>query len=86
MWRDIGMETTKGINPGAFQYIVEYTAPGSTEWKMLVDASKNDRDLCVDYRTFEKVIARKVRLTILGSPDGIEPGVANFTVFGKCAH
>jgi len=86
MWRDIGMETAKGINPGAFQYTVEYTEPGSKEWKMLVDASKNDRDLCVDYRTFEKVTAQKVRLTILGSPEGIEPGVANFTVFGKCAH
>ena len=86
MWRDIGMESTKGINPGAFQYVVEYTEPGSDEWKMLIDASENKKDLSVDYRTFETVIAGKVRFKIVGSPEGIEPGVANFTVFGKCAH
>jgi len=86
MWRDIGMESTKGINPGAFRYVVEYSEPGSDEWKIIVDASENERDLSVDYRSFEMVTAGKVRLRILGAPKGIEPGVANFTVFGKCAH
>ena len=86
IWRDIGMETLKGINPGAFQYKVEYTSPDSDEWKCLVDASENKIDYCVDYRTFPTVTARKVKLTVLGAPRGITPGVISFTVFGKCAH
>lgn len=86
MWRDIGMETLDGIMPGAFQYVVEYTEPDSEEWKMLIDASKNEKDYCVDYRTFETVTARRVRLTVLGAPKDITPGVISFTVFGKCAH
>ena len=86
IWRDIGMETLDGINPGAFQYTVEYAKPDSDEWTMLVDASDNQRDLCIDYRTFEKVTAQKVRLSVIGCPEGIQPGVVSFTVFGKCAH
>ena len=86
IWRDVGMETLDGIMPGAFQYKVEYTEPDSEEWKMLIDASENERDYCVDYRTFETVTAQKVRLTVLGAPEGITPAVISFTVFGKCAH
>lgn len=86
IWRDVGMETLDGINPGAFRYVVEYAEPDSDEWKMLIDASQNAIDICEDYRQFERVTAARVRLRILGSPEGIEPGVLSFTVFGKCAH
>ena len=84
IWRDVGMETLEGIDPGPFQYVVEYLAPGQGDtWKMLVDASANDRDLCVDYRQFTPVIATDLRLRILGSPRGIQPGLVRFTAFGK---
>jgi len=84
IWRDVGMETLKGIMPGPFQYVVEYLAPGDQEnWHMLVDASQNDKDLCIDYRTFEPVAATDLRLRILGSPEGIEPALVSFTAFGK---
>ena len=53
---------------------------------MLVDASENTRDLCVDYRQFDTVTTKMVRLRVLGAPEGIEPGVVSLTVFGKCAH
>ena len=86
IWRDIGMETLEGIYPGAFQYVVEYEDMETGEWKMLIDASENTRDLCVDYRQFDMVTTKKVRLRVLGAPKGIEPGVVSFTVFGKCAH
>ncbi|MBR5543233.1 MAG: family 43 glycosylhydrolase [Oscillospiraceae bacterium] len=86
IWRDIEMETLDGINPGPFKYVAEYKAPDSDEWKAFVDASDNECDLCVDYRQFEKVTARYVRLRIVGAPEGITPGVCSFTVFGKCAH
>ena len=84
VWRDVGMETLDGIDPGPFQYVVEYLAPGNKEeWKMLVDASENQRDLCIDYRQFAPVKASDLRLRILGSPPGIQPGLVSFTAFGR---
>jgi hypothetical protein len=78
------METLDGIDPGPFQYVVEYLAPGNKEeWKMLVDASENQRDLCIDYRQFAPVKASDLRLRILGSPPGIQPGLVSFTAFGR---
>ena len=85
IWRDINMETLDGIMPGPFQYIVEYAQDAAmNNWEMLLDASNNGKDLCVDYREFETVHAYAVRLKITGMPKGIEPGVVNFTVFGNC--
>jgi hypothetical protein len=83
VWRDIGMETLDGIDPGPFKYVVEYQAPEVGEWLTLIDASENERDLCVDYRETETVKARKLRLRILGAPRGIQAAVSNFTAFGK---
>ena len=87
IWRDINMEVLDGIMPGPFQYLVEYTGdPEAREWKVLVNASGNQKDLCIDYRQFEPVEAYSVRLRITGSPENIEPGVVSFTVFGRCVH
>ncbi len=84
LWRDIGMETLDGINPGPFQYVIEYrTANDASAWHPLVDASDNRRDLVVDYRTFAPVKADALRLRILGAPEGITPGLVSFTAFGK---
>jgi hypothetical protein len=85
LWRDIGMDCPAGILPGAFQYVVEYaTAQAPEQWHMLVDASENDTDYCCDYRQFETVQATRVRLRILGAPEGITPGLVSLTVFGLC--
>lgn len=87
IWRDIGMETLDGIYPGPIQYVVEYATDGKMEnWEMLVDASKNDLDLCVDYRQFAPVHAHGIRLRILGAPKGIQPGLVSLTAFGKTVH
>ena len=76
IWRDIGMETMEGIYPGAFQYVVEYApTPALDTWEMLIDASENTRDLCVDYREVAPVKAYGIRLRILGAPKGITPGI-----------
>ena len=83
IWRDIGMETMEGIYPGAFQYVVEYApTPALDAWEMLIDASENTRDLCIDYRETECVKAYGIRLRILGAPKGITPGVVSLTAFG----
>ncbi len=85
VWRDIGMDTLEGINPGPFKYVVEY-APNSdlNEWKILIDKSQNTEDLCVDYIETAPVKAFNIRLRITGTPKGITPGVTDYTVFGKC--
>ena len=85
IWRDIGMETLDGILPGPFRYIVEYASSPNGNWDLLIDASDNQTDLCIDYRQFPVVKAYSVRLRICGAPEGIEPGLVSFTVFGKSA-
>ena len=83
IWRDIGMETTQGVDPGPFRYVVEYAPnPALETWEMLIDASKNTEELCVDYRETEPVQAYGVRLRILGAPEGITPGLVSLTAFG----
>jgi hypothetical protein len=86
IWRDIGMETAEGIDPGPFRYVVE-TAPdaGMQTWETLIDASENTRDLPIDYRETEPVRAYGLRLRILGAPEGITPGVVSLTAFGDAA-
>ena len=84
LWRDIGMDTQNGIFPGPFRYVVEYADTAKLDsWKTLVDASENTDDLCVDYRQFEPVVGYAIRLRILGAPQGITPGLASITAFGK---
>lgn len=53
------------------------------EWKILVDASENDKDLSVDYRTFETCRTAKIRLRIQVAPKGIQPGLVSITAFEK---
>ncbi len=87
IWRDIGMETLDGIFPGAFRYVLEYATDKDLScWETLVDASENDKDLCIDYRQFDAVSAYGIRLRIVGAPEGITPGLVSLTAFGNCIH
>lgn len=83
MWKDVGLDYGQGIFPGPYRYVVE-SCPTlwGEHWTTLVDASKNDVDLSVDYRTFETILSAKVRIRILGTVPGVTPGILNFTVFG----
>lgn len=84
IWRDIGLDTRRGANPGPFRYRVEVeTAPKT--WQVVLDRSKSQEDLLIDYRECAPVKGSSARLVIVGAPKGITPGVAEFTVFGdKC--
>ena len=85
LWRDIGMDCANGIDPGPFRYVVEYISHRKQEdWQILVDASENTEDLCVDYRQFEPATVYAIRLRILGAPKGITPGLTSLTAFGHC--
>jgi len=81
VWHDVGLDTTSGKNPGPFRYRIEAeTAPGV--WTTLIDRSTSTEDFLVDYRECAPVSASRARLVILGHPPGIQPAVAEFTLFG----
>ena len=81
IWRDLGLDTTKGVLPGPFRYRVEAeTAPGV--WATIIDRSQSAEDLLIDYRECAPTAALRARLVITGHPPGVQPGVAEFTVFG----
>jgi hypothetical protein len=83
IWRDIGMNTLKGVLPGPFRYRVELQSPNG-DWSSILDRTQSTEDLLIDYRETPAFSgATKARLVITGWPKGITPGVAEFTVFGE---
>ena len=81
IWRDVGLDTFRGVKPGPIQYRIDYR--DGDEWKTLVDASDNVRDLMIDYRETPVVWTRELRLVVLDAPKGITPAVTEFTPFGQ---
>jgi len=81
-WRDVGLNTKAGVNPGPFRYKIELET-ANKNWITAIDRSSSTEDLLIDYRTCEPTQALAARLVIVGAPSGITPGVAEFTVFGK---
>ena len=81
-WRDVGLDTAKGVVAGPFRYKVEAETSPNT-WTTLVDRSTSTEDLLIDYRECPPTRATAVRLVILGSPQRITPGVAELTAFGE---
>ena len=81
IWRDLGLDTNRGVLPGPYRYRVDYRSNGV--WWTWCDASKNATDLLVDYREAPETTADAVRLEVIGAPAGITPGLVEFTVFAK---
>ncbi len=82
VWRDIGLNTKKGAKPGPFKYCVEVETE-KDKWTTVIDRTGSDEDLLVDYRECKPTTGTRARLVITGWPQGITPGVAEFTVFGE---
>lgn len=82
VWRDVGLNTGTGAKPGAFRYKVEVRT-GADTWTTAIDRSQSTDDLLIDYRECPATPGTAARLTVVGSPSGITPGVAEFTVFGE---
>lgn len=83
MWAEPGLDHRKGILAGPIRYRILYRRNRNDNWKEAVDCSANDRDMLIDYRVFEPLRARFLKLEITGSPAGVNPGVLEFTAFGK---
>lgn len=82
IWRDVGLDTNRGVQPGPFRYRVELET-AKNQWTTILDRSESKEDLLIDYREVTPTVGSRARLVILGWPEGITPGVAEFTVFGK---
>jgi xylan 1,4-beta-xylosidase len=82
IWRDVGLDTNRGVKPGPFRYRVELET-AKDQWTAILDRSESTADLLIDYREVTPTVGTRARLVILGWPTGITPGVAEFTVFGK---
>lgn len=81
IWRDVGLDTVGGVKPGPFRYRIEAeTVPGV--WTTIIDRSASTEDLLIDYRECTPTPAQRARLVIVGHPAGIQPAVAEFTLFG----
>ena len=80
-WRDVGFNIKNGVFPGPFGFKVEARLLDG-EWECVLDKSDNNVDMNIDYFVIESRKVNEVRLIITSKPEGIEPGVINFTVFG----
>lgn len=80
-WRDVGFNIKDGVFPGPFGFKVEARLLDG-EWECVLDKSDNSVDMNIDYFVIESRSVNEVRLVITSKPEGIEPGVINFTVFG----
>lgn len=84
MWAEPGLDQTKGILAGPIRYRLLYQEKKSADkWNVAVDCSANEQDFLIDYRVFETVKARRVKLEILGAPEEVNPGILDMTIFGK---
>jgi len=81
VWRDLGLDVHRSVKGGAYQYRIERRENGL--WTTWYDASRNDRDMTVDYREASAAHADAVRLVLLGGPKGITAAVKELTVFGN---
>lgn len=80
IWQDSGLNYDAGICPGPIKYKIELLQ--GENWVTALDLSENDTELIIDYRSFPSCVGTEARLTILGAPEGIRPGVISFSVFG----
>lgn len=83
MWAEPNIDHSKGLLPGPVRYRIYCKEKKNSKWTLLLDCSDNDKDLLIDYRTFNTVNARLIKLELIGANPGVETGVLEFTVFGK---
>ena len=81
-WRDIGLDTNRGVRPGPYRYRVELrdgsAAHGSRCWTAPPATTTCSSTTAKSTPT----VASRVRLVVTAWPKGVTPGVAEFTVFG----
>lgn len=83
MWAEPNIDHIKGIVSKPVKYKIFSQCKKGKDWQCIVDCSHNDQDYLIDYRTFEKVDSRRIKLVILDSDSEVKTGITELTVFGK---
>ena len=82
-------EVGSGIRKAPFGYRIEVysgEAPNDEPWTVLVNRSGNDEDYIFCYDRLDKPVqARYARLILTRWPEGLQPGVIDFSLFGMHA-
>ncbi len=79
-WRENGLNYKTKVLPGPIGYTLE--GYDGKEWITLLDNRHPAEEKNIDYRTFPTKTCSQVRLTVTDWPEGIHPGVIDFSVFG----
>lgn len=82
VWRDVEWKANQAAPPFPIRYRVELDN-GKNQWTTVIDRSESTEDLLIDYRECKPMVGTRARLVILGWPDGMRSGIAEFTLFGK---
>ncbi len=80
-WRELALDYAKGVLPVPVKYVVERLCDG--QWVVLVDKSRNEKDMNIDYQSFDRKLCRKLRLTIVNRAEIPRTGLIDFAAFGK---
>lgn len=84
IWRDVGLDVASGYTAGAFRFVIE--ARLDSGWVTVVNRSHSTHDFNCDFLSCESCLADAVRIRVLGGPQGITPGLIDFTAFGFFDH
>lgn len=82
-WRDVDLDYANGKKPEPVKYILTGICDGKEV--ILTDQSANERELNIDYKTFDMTVCEKVRLKIYPKTGGTKIGLIDFSVFGRLA-
>lgn len=82
IWRDTGLDTSKGIMPGPVRYRIDLET-SEDRWTTIIDRAQSSDDLLTDYRECAPMTGTRARLVILEWPKGITPSVTELTLFGQ---
>ena len=81
IWAEQNIDRAAGIEFVPVRYQVKFLDPEQKELDFMLDLSRNDRDLNIDFRSFAPVKAQYVQLTILRGDAPQHYGVGDLSVF-----
>ena len=58
IWRDVGLDTNRGVMPGPFRYRVELETE-KDKWMTILDRSNSTEDLLIDYRECKPTVGTR---------------------------
>lgn len=82
MWTENGLNARNGIMPVPVKFKLELFNGTSEEPVAVIDHSDNERDMIIEYFTFDATIADRAKVTIIKTQTAINHGICDVTIFG----